>query len=80
MPDPTPDQLQRIVTAHLGTERAQAAITLIAEFARRAGEGQALSTDQLLNAVFLVTGDQAPEDDGARDRFVELLLQQLNAG
>ena len=78
MPDPSPEQLAKIVTAHLGTERALAATELVKDFAKRAATTKALSTDQLLNAAHLVTG-QLPPEGAERNRVVELLLRQLTA-
>jgi MoxR-like ATPase len=78
MPDPSPEQLAKIITAHLGTERAIAAAALVKDFAKRAAVTKALSTDQLLNAAHLVTC-QLPPEGAERDRVVELLLRQLTA-
>lgn len=76
MPDPGPKELAEIITAHLGAERAVAAAALVKDFAKRAAATKALSTDQLLNAVHLVTG-QLPPEGTERERVVELLLRQL---
>ncbi|NEA28833.1 AAA family ATPase [Actinomadura bangladeshensis] len=76
MPDPTAQLLRDIVTAHLGPEAAAYGDELITDFANRAAATRAQATDQLLNAVYLVTRDLAPED-GDRDRVVELLLKRL---
>jgi MoxR-like ATPase len=78
MPDPTPELLGAIVAAHLGAESAAAGAALIADFAGRAGQSTAYATDQLLNAIFLVTGAGAPAGE-ARDSLVELVLKQLTA-
>lgn len=78
MPDPTPELLAGIVAAHLGPEVAAKSTELIADFATRAAGSRAHATDQLMNAVYLVTHQLAPE--GAdRARVVELLLKQLSS-
>jgi MoxR-like ATPase len=78
MPDPTPELLTRIVTAHLGADVAAASRALIADFAGRAESSGTQATDQLMNAVYLVAGDHAPAPE-ERSRVVELLLKQLTA-
>lgn len=76
MPDPTPALLAKIVSAHLGPQAAKAASALVSDFAERAENNQALATDQLMNAIYLVTGELAPEGE-ERSHVVELLLKQL---
>jgi hypothetical protein len=76
MPEPTVERLTEIVTAHLGSELADVSASLIADFAERARKTRALATDQLLNAVYLVTG-RFQADSPERTRLVELLLKQL---
>lgn len=78
MPDPTPELLMQIVTAHMGSEAAAASNALIADFASRAEGNRAQATDQLMNAVYLVTGNLVPEND-ERARLIELLFKQLTA-
>ncbi|MEV3926978.1 AAA family ATPase [Actinomadura coerulea] len=78
MPDPTPELLRDIVTAHLGPEAATASAELIADFADRATTTRAQATDQLMNAIYLVTRELAPQDE-ERDRVVELLLKRLGS-
>ncbi len=76
MPDPTVELLTSIVKAHLGEEAAEASTQLIATFASRSEASPAYATDQLMNAIFLVTSAVPPEGEG-RDRVVDLLLKQL---
>ncbi|MBB5866670.1 MoxR-like ATPase [Allocatelliglobosispora scoriae] len=78
MPDPEDQDLAAIVARHLGKSHADAAATLIADFAERAAKSKALATDQLLNAVHLVTG-QFPVDSPERRRLVDLLFKQLTS-
>ncbi|WP_018788920.1 MoxR family ATPase [Micromonospora sp. CNB394] len=75
MPDPTPGQLAAIVAAHLGKTDADQAASLVKDFGERYGQS-ALATDQLLNAVYLITR-QLPEDSPERRRVVDLVLKQL---
>jgi MoxR-like ATPase len=77
MPDPDVDMLARIVRAHLGEEASVSATQLLADFAERLGRREILATDQLLNAVFLVTRELAP-DGQDRERLVDILLRQLS--
>lgn len=65
---PEPDRLRQIVATQLNEELAAAANELIQTFykKRESGEGD-LATDQLLNAVYLVTQEKAPE--GLRDKL-----------
>jgi MoxR-like ATPase len=78
MPDPSVELLTEIVTAHLGAAAADASATLIAEFAAQADKSRAQATDQLLNAVYLVTG-QLAQGGAERDRVVDLLFKRLTA-
>lgn len=77
MPDPGPGLLAAIVAAHLGEEAADASADLIEDFAGRAERTRAQATDQLMNAVYLVT-KLAPEGE-ERERVVQLLFKQLTA-
>ena len=83
MPAPTIKLLTSIVTAHLGEDVAERAEALIAEFASRAEQSPAYSTDQLMNALFLVgtgpAGDALTDDPQTRARVQELLLKRLTA-
>jgi MoxR-like ATPase len=76
MPTPNSTMLQRIVKAHLGsvpdTERHT-----IENFANRLREGDVLAIDQLLNLLYLVTGESAP-NSAKRRELEELILAELN--
>lgn len=79
MPDPSPGMLAEIVSAHLGAEAAKAASGLIADFVSNRTDR---ATDQLLNAVYLVTGKPAPEDTKESDeraRVLDLVLKKLSS-
>ena len=78
MPDPTVTLLTDIVTAHLGADAAAECEALIRDFAARAENDRGYATDQLMNAIFLVTGDNALVG-AERARMMELLLKKLAA-
>ncbi|QYN41105.1 MoxR family ATPase (plasmid) [Pseudonocardia sp. DSM 110487] len=77
MPDPTVTLLTDIMIAHLGAVAAAESDALIKDFATRAKADRAYATDQLMNAVFMVTGDGTPPGEEERARMVELLLKKL---
>jgi MoxR-like ATPase len=83
MPEPTVKLLTSIVTAHLGPDVAERAKGLIAVFAAKAKQSPAYSTDQLMNALFLIgsgpAGKALARDPKARDRVQELVLKKLTA-
>ncbi|MDX2096879.1 MAG: MoxR family ATPase [Leptolyngbyaceae cyanobacterium bins.59] len=60
---PTPERLRQIVATQLDPELAEAATELIKKFHehRDSGDGDR-ATDQLLNAVYLITQEKAPPD------------------
>ena len=74
MGQPDEERLRQIVETQLGGDLRQQATDLIEDFRKRrdAGDGD-LATDQLLNAVFLITQHKAPDD------FKKILLQYLNS-
>ncbi|MGL5940640.1 MAG: AAA family ATPase [Waterburya sp.] len=77
MKEPSPEELTEIVKAHLGEEILPQVEFLIKEFVKKRGKGD-LATDQLLNAIYLVTRSNFPTDD--RDRcqdLAEKILQYL---
>ncbi|MFM9634069.1 MULTISPECIES: AAA family ATPase [Streptomyces] len=70
LPSPDTRRLAEIVQAHLGNEGVSRGAGLIEEFVERRANGT-LSTDQLLNAVYLLLGD------GTSETQAELLKQVL---
>jgi MoxR-like ATPase len=78
MPIPGDDLLRKIVRAHLGEQLVEDPSTrqLIDSFADRLAAGDRLAVDQLLNAVFLLSGDQAP-GPGRRQELQKLILREL---
>jgi MoxR-like ATPase len=70
---PDRQRLATFVRAHLGDEAARAGDDLITHFLERS-RSELISTDQLLNAIYL-TGAAAP---AGRDRLADLLIQRLD--
>ncbi|KYC43311.1 AAA family ATPase [Scytonema hofmannii PCC 7110] len=54
LPEPTPEELKAIVEAHLGDNIIEQAGAIVEKFVERRNEGE-LATDQLLNAIYLLT-------------------------
>lgn len=79
MPPLDQDMLTSIVEAHLGADAAARVTDLIATFEADLNAGRVVATDQLLNAVFLLTGRDVPAEED-RDRLTRLLLQELADG
>lgn len=79
MPAPTSSVINRVVEAHLSQHMINGgpAADLVEQFVRRIEEGEQLAVDQLLNAVFLLTGEEAPQGR-QRERLVESLLRELS--
>lgn len=88
MPDPSQDQvaLERIVEAHLkrGKDaqdwtRLQAEVTsLVEDFVKQGADKTAdIATDQLLNAIYLLTREVKP-DQSDRESLKKLLLKRLS--
>ncbi|AXG80220.1 AAA family ATPase [Streptomyces paludis] len=70
---PDHQRLATFVRAHLGDEAARAGDDLIAHFLERS-RSELISTDQLLNAIYL-TDAAAP---AGRERLADLLIQRLD--
>ncbi|WP_149181652.1 MoxR family ATPase [Streptomyces sp. TRM49041] len=79
MPMPTPETLLRVVEAHLGADAARSAAAgeLVGAFVERLTAGESLAVDQLLNAVHLLAGGSAPDEE-RRQAVVDLLLRELS--
>jgi MoxR-like ATPase len=78
MPPPDVELLTDIVTAHLGAAVAAECEDMIRQFAAKAENTRALATDQLMNAIYLVTRAVKPDSE-ERDRVVALLEKRLEA-
>ncbi len=83
MPDPQPDALKSIVKAHFGEQafnQAEKDISkLINEFVKTDEEGRKgdRATDQLLNAIYLIT-DHISSEDLDKDGLKKLLFKSLS--
>lgn len=78
MPPPDVELLTSIVTAHLGEAVAAECDDMIRQFAAKAESTRALATDQLMNAIYIVTRAVKPDSE-ERERVVELLEKRLEA-
>lgn len=78
MPEPDRAQLAKIVRVHFELDGKDERIDqLIRDFLTcRDQKQQSLATDQLLNAIYLVTGDRAPTEDD-REALLACLFQAL---
>lgn len=76
MPPLTAELLHGIVRAHF-EEVPQGSEELTRKFAERVATGEHLAIDQLLNAVALLTGEQAPRGD-QYEQLRELILRELS--
>ncbi|MFF3330545.1 AAA family ATPase [Streptomyces sp. NPDC002888] len=76
MPPLSDDLLRGIVKAHFG-EIPDGGGELVGQFAERVTAGEHLAIDQLLNAMALLTGDQAPRD-GQYEELRALILRELS--
>jgi MoxR-like ATPase len=75
---PNEAALRRIVSALLGPEATDIGADLIRDFVERR-EHADIATDQLLNALYMVTSGAANRES-TRDRLVDALLRELDAG
>lgn len=75
MREPNREALSEIVKAHLGEEILPQAEKLIEDFLTRRDRGN-LATDQLLNALYLITQERAPSNEEL-ERLRDRLFQSL---
>jgi MoxR-like ATPase len=78
MPPPDVELLTDIVKAHLGPAAAEECDDMIRQFAAEAESTRALATDQLMNAIYIVTREVKPDSE-ERARVIELLEKRLEA-
>ncbi|ATY94348.1 AAA family ATPase [Streptomyces cavourensis] len=76
MPPLTADLLHGIVEAHFESA-PEGSDELVRQFAERVGAGEHLAIDQLLNAVALLLGEQAPSGS-QYEELRELVLRELS--
>ncbi|MDJ0712760.1 MAG: MoxR family ATPase [Prochloraceae cyanobacterium] len=81
MPDPTVPELENIVKAHftedLFNEKTDEINQLIEHFVPEQGETMDKATDQLLNAIYIITHENSPQDRDQKDRLRDLLMKPL---
>jgi MoxR-like ATPase len=77
MPPADRERLTRIVAAHLNSDAAAAEQSEIAAFAERLRKDDPLAINQILEFVYLVTGD-SPPGSSSRKRLETILLQELS--
>ncbi|MEO0933617.1 MAG: MoxR family ATPase, partial [Cyanobacteria bacterium J06641_2] len=80
MENPDATALKKIVQAHLGNDVTTEAEAVITEFIQRRDRSDAgdLATDQLLNAIYLVTRERSPVGDD-KQRLLEALMTYLTS-
>lgn len=81
MPDPNDDELKEIVTAHFGEDLFNSKIDEIKElieyFIPEKGEDRDKATDQLLNAIYVLTREDSPKNEQKREQIRDLLMKPL---
>ena len=78
MPRYTEKDLRRIITAHLDARATDEEKAVIGEFARKLEQNKQLAVSQILEYVFLVTGDSPPpKDSKSREQLEGILLKEL---
>ncbi|BEL06256.1 MoxR family ATPase [Actinoplanes sichuanensis] len=77
--DPDEDRLSEIVRSQLGDEALERSTELFRSFVGRRDRGASVTTDQLLNAVFLATSGLT-EDSETRRNLAMALLRSGEAG
>ena len=78
MENPDAKALAKIVQAHLGDGVMSEAEALIAKFIQLRDKPDAgdLATDQLLNAIYLITRERSPVGDD-KERLLKALMEYL---
>lgn len=81
MPDPQADALATIIKAHFGEELFKQQKTqinqLIDHFLPEEGEPMDKATDQLLNAIYIITHEDSPQDEDKKKAIRDLLMKPL---
>ena len=81
MPDPKADELKRIIEAHFGKElfkdKGKDITKLINSFVPKEGESMDKATDQLLNAIYVITHDASPQEQDKKEAIRRLLMKPL---
>ncbi len=81
MPDPRKDELEAIIKAHFGeklfNDKAQEINDLMENFIPKEGEGMDKATDQLLNAIHIITQKDSPRKPEEKEAIRKLLMKPL---
>ncbi|MDB9345399.1 MoxR family ATPase [Nodularia spumigena CS-586/05] len=81
MPDPTSDELKAIIKAHFGevlfNNKEHEINDLIKSFIPKTGEATDKATDQLLNAIHIITNEDSPQDKDKKEAIRKLLMKPL---
>jgi hypothetical protein len=77
--EPDEKELERIVKAHLNLDAnlSQEANKLIKQFLDKRKDGE-LATDQLLNAIYLVTNEKSPTGT-TKEKLIAEILKYLDS-
>jgi hypothetical protein len=78
MAEPQEPRLRRIVAAHLGDTDAEEVTQRIKAFLAQRTEGE-MATDQLLNAIYLVSQGQLSPQGTDREALVKAILKRLDS-
>ena len=81
MPDPDETELEEIVKAHFGDrlfdDNEETIWDLIEEFLPDAGKSRDKATDQLLNAIYIITHDASAQNKKHKEAISKLLMRSL---
>jgi MoxR-like ATPase len=76
MPRLTEEDLKNIISAHLGKKATADEKRVIGEFYKKLQGNEKLAVSQILEYVFLVTGESPPKDE-SRKELANILLKEL---
>jgi MoxR-like ATPase len=81
MPDPKANELETIIKAHFGRQlfeqKEKDIHELINSFVPKEGEAMDKATDQLLNAIYVITHDASPQEPNKKEAIRRLLMKPL---
>lgn len=81
MPDPKSEELETIVKAHFGedlfNEKTEEIDQLIEDFMPEEGDSMDKATDQLLNAIYVITHQDSPQNEEQKQAIQDLLMKPL---
>jgi MoxR-like ATPase len=77
MPRLTETDLKNIISAHLGEKATTDEKNAISGFYKKLAGNEKLAVSQILEYVFLVTGESPPENEESRKQLASILLKEL---